>query len=163
MKGQQELYQILKSLNISYEYFEHPPVETVEQLDVYAKSWNTTRCKNLFFRNHKGNQHFLVVLRHDRNLRIKELEGLLKQGKISFASDWRLEKYMSQKRGGVSPFGLINDTENHVIVFVDETLKEAEYLTFHPNTNEASLKIHPDDLIRFLDWTGNDYSFIQLY
>jgi Ala-tRNA(Pro) deacylase len=163
MRVQQDLYHILEKLNISYDYFEHPPVDTVEQLDVYAKNWNTTRCKNLFFRNHKGNRHYLVILRHDRNLKIKELEGLLKQGKITFASDWRLKKYLGQKRGGVSPFGLINDLENHVFVFIDKTLLEAEHLTFHPNTNDASLKIRPDDLIRFLDWSGNGYSFIQLY
>ena len=163
MKGQSELYIILKNLEIPYVYHEHPAVDTVKQLDVYAKNWNTTRCKNLFFRNHKGNRHYLIILRHDRSLKIKELEGLLKQGKITFASDWRLKKYLGQKRGGVSPFGLINDLENHVFVFIDKTLLEAEHLTFHPNTNEASLKIRPDDLIRFLDWSGNGYSFIQLY
>jgi len=163
MRGDKKLYSILKNLEIAFDYYEHPPVETVEQLDVYAKNWETTRCKNLFFRNHKGSKHYLVILRHDRNLRIKELEGLLKQGKISFASDWRLEKYLGQKRGGVSPFGLINDPENHVYAFVDETLLEPEYLTFHPNTNEASLKIKAKDLIRFLDYTGNGFEFIELY
>jgi len=163
MKGDNNLYNLLKEIDIPYTYYEHPPVETVEQLDVFAENWDTTRCKNLFFRNHKGNKHYLVILRHDRSLRIKELEGLLKQGKISFASDWRLEKYLGQKRGGVSPFGLINDDENHVFVFVDETLLEADYLTFHPNTNEASLKIKAKDLVRFLDYSGNGYEFIELY
>ena len=163
MKGQKEIYSILDELSISFKYFEHPPVETVEQLDVYAKEWNTTRCKNLFFRNHKGNRHYLVILRHDRNLKIKELEALLKQGKITFASDWRLEKYLGQKRGGVSPFGLINDAENHVYVFIDETLKEATHLTFHPNTNEASLKISSADFLKFMEWTVNGFEFIELY
>jgi Ala-tRNA(Pro) deacylase len=162
MKGNQELYQTLKNLSIEYQYFEHPPVETVEQLDAYAKDWETTRCKNLFFRNHKGNQHYLVILRHDSNLKIKQLENLLKQGKITFASNWRLEKYLGQKRGGVSPFGLINDKENHVIVFIDQKLREAKHLTFHPNTNEASLKISYHDFIKFIEHSGNKYVFLEL-
>jgi len=65
--------------------------------------------------------------------------------------------------GSVSPFGLINDVDNHVHLFMDEKLKEFDRLTFHPNINTASLVISRSDFIRFLDHTGNSYEFIKLY
>ena len=72
----------LKELEIEYEIFEHPPVSTVEDALLYWKKIDATHCKNLFFRNHKGNRHYLVILKHDRQLVIRDLEQKLKQGKI---------------------------------------------------------------------------------
>ena len=119
--------------------------------------------KNIFLRNHKGNKHYLVILHYKQQLVIRDLEQRLKQGKISFASDKRLEKYPGLKAGSVSPFGLINDEDNHVHLFIDKELKKAKHLSFHPNINTASLIISFDDFIKFLDNSGNSYEFIELY
>ena len=67
------------------------------------------------------------------------------------------------KPGSVSPFGLVNDTEHHVYVFLDENLKQARKLSFHPNDNRASLAIKTEDFIRYMDQTGNGYEWIRLY
>lgn len=163
MRGQQELYSLFEKLNISFNYREHPPVATIEEAKKYWKGLNAGRCKNIFLRNHKGNKHYLVILEHTRNLRIKELEQLLKQGKLSFASEKRLDKYLGLKPGSVSPFGLINDNDHHVHLFIDEKLQEFEKLSFHPNVNTASLVILRSDLIRFIEHHGNSYEFIKLY
>lgn len=48
-------------------------------------------------------------------------------------------KYLGLTPGSVSPFGLINDKEKHVHLFLDESLKTARRLSFHPNINTASL------------------------
>ena len=65
-----------------------------------------------------------------RQLNIKDLEKRLKQGKLTFASDQRLKKYLGVEPGSVSPFGLINDTEKHVHLFIDEKLNEFDRLHF---------------------------------
>jgi Ala-tRNA(Pro) deacylase len=65
--------------------------------------------------------------------------------------------------GSVSPFGLINDADNNVHLFIDEELRNFERLAFHPNVNTATLVIKRSDLLRFLDYTGNSYEFIKLY
>ena len=124
---------------------------------------NSGRCKNIFFRNHKGDRHYLVILEHLRKLNISDLEKRLKQGKLTFASDKRLMKYLGVEPGSVSPFGLINDSEHHVHLFIDEKLNEFEHLAFHPNVNTASLVITKTDFIRFLQNMGNPYEFIRLY
>ncbi len=163
MRGQKELYEVLDKLGISFNYHEHPPLNTIEEAIIHWKDFNSGRCKNIFFRNHKGNRHYLVVLEHLRQLDIHDLEKRLRQGKLTFASDKRLMKYLGVEPGSVSPFGLINDTENHVHLFIDEQLNDFERLAFHPNINTASLVIAKSDLIRFLEFTGNSYEFIKLY
>jgi Ala-tRNA(Pro) deacylase len=163
MRGQKELYLLLEKLNIEFEYHEHPPLATIEDAKIHWKDYNSGRCKNIFFRNHKGDRHYLVILEHLRLLDIKDLEKRLKQGKLTFASDKRLKKYLGVEPGSVSPFGLINDNEKHVHLFIDETLIEFNRLTFHPNVNTASLIISKDDFLKFLRYTGNSYEFISLY
>jgi len=163
MRGQKQLYEVINSLNIDFEYYEHPPVPTVEEAIKYWKGMDSTKCKNLFFRNHKGNKHYLVILEHSQNLRIKDLESRLKQGKISFASEQRLSKFLGLTPGSVTPFGLINDTEKHVHVFLDENLKKSEKISFHPNINSASIVVSFDDFIKYMNWVGNSYEFIELY
>ena len=163
MKGQMELYELLEKLSISFEYHEHPPITTIEEAKIHWKDYNSGRCKNIFFRNHKGNRHYLVILEHLRQLDIHDLEKRLKQGKLSFASDQRLKRYLGVEPGSVSPFGLINDKEKHVHLFIDEKLKEFNHLAFHPNINTASLIVSKSDFLKFLNYTGNTFEFISLY
>lgn len=163
MQGQTELYVLLDDLSITYEYHEHPPAADIETAKFYWKDIHSTKCKNIFFRNHKGNKHYLVILEHLRQLDIHDLEKKLKQGKLTFASDKRLMKYLGVEPGSVSPFGLINDTTRNVHVFIDEKLKESERLAFHPNVNSATIVISGSDLLKFLEHTGNTYEFIRLY
>jgi Ala-tRNA(Pro) deacylase len=163
MRGQKELYDLFEELGISFEYHEHPPLATIGDAKIHWKDYNSGRCKNIFFRNHKGDRHYLVILEHLRQLDIRDLEKRLRQGKLTFASDVRLKKYLGVEPGSVSPFGLINDHERHVHLFIDEKLKEYERLAFHPNINTASLVISATDFLKFLEYTGNSYEFIRLY
>ena len=163
MNGSEKLYQALKSLNIPFEYLEHPAAPTVEIAKQYWAGHDAKHCKNLFFRNHKGNRHYLVILDCDRNMDIHSIEKQLCQGKLSFASEQRMMKYLGIRPGSVSPFGLINDTEHHVHVFLDKNLQNAHRLSFHPCINTASLMISKDDFIRFMDYTQNPYEWIEVY
>jgi Ala-tRNA(Pro) deacylase len=163
MNGDPRIYKILKDLNIHFDYYGHPPVPTIDEARKYWKDIEATHCKNLFFRNHKGNLHYLVIIEHSRDLFIRDLEKRLKQGKLSFASDKRMNKYLGLMPGSVSPFGLINDTSGHVRIFLDENLKRSKKISFHPCVNTASLVITFEDFERFLHWTGNNYEYLKLY
>jgi len=163
MNGQPELYKTLEELNIPFDYYKHPAVPTIEEAKKYWKDLEATHCKNIFFRNHKGNRHYLVILEHTQALDIHDLEKRLKQGKLSFASPKRMLKYLGLTPGSVSPFGLINDKENHVHIFLDENLKNSKTISFHPNINTASLIISYDDFERYLKCVGNDFEYVKLY
>ncbi len=162
MKGDIKIYKTLKNLNINFEYYEHPPIPTIELAKIHKKNIDATHCKNIFLRNHKGNKHFFVVVEQNYEVNIRKLELLLKQGKLSFASEKRLTKYLNVKQGAVSPLGLIYDTENNTHVFIDKNLETAEKLSFHPNIDTASIVIKTTDLIKYLKSTGNSFEFIGL-
>lgn len=159
MRGQPELYKLLDELSIDFEYHEHPPVATIADAITHWRQYNSGRCKNIFFRNHKGDRHYLVILEHLNQLNIHDLEKRLRQGKLSFASPERLKKYLGVQPGSVSPFGLINDKDKNVHVFIDDKLLEYERLAFHPNDNTATLVVSRTDLIRFIEYLGNSYEF----
>jgi len=163
MNKQNKLLNTLERLGIPYEIYEHQPLPTIEIAMEVWKDIPSTHCKNLFFRNHKGNRHYLVILESNQKLDIHDLEKRLKQGKISFASQKRMDKYLGVEAGSVTPFGLINDSEKHVYLFLDANLKKSEKISFHPLVNTASVVIAFADFIKFLDWTGNSYEFLELY
>jgi len=163
MDQKESVIDFLKALDIDYEIHEHEPLPTIEIAMEVWKSIESTHCKNLFFRNHKGNQHYLVILESNQKLDIHDLEKRLKQGKISFASPKRMQKYLGIEPGSVSPFGLINDVENHIHLFLDKNLLRSKKISFHPNKNTYSLVISFDDFIKYLEAVGNSYEFLELY
>ncbi|MEA3447091.1 MAG: YbaK/EbsC family protein [Bacteroidota bacterium] len=162
MIGQDIVYQSLESLNINYNYYESPRDFSSEDDGSFWKRIQAERCKNLFLRNHKGNQHFLVVSKYYQPFNIKILEQHFKKGKISFASQRRLDKWIKTPPGAVSIFSLFNDTENHTRVFVDEELKDTGYVTFLPNEHNAILKISTPDFIKLLKASGNHWKFFKM-
>ena len=143
----QKVFDYLNQAGIPYEWYEHPEAPTIEIARQYWRNDGSKHCKNLFFRNHKGNRHFLVVFDCDQQMAIHDLE----------------HRYLGLRPGSVSPFGLINDTENHVHLFLDSTLKNQPSLSFHPNDNTATVVISREAFQRFLDICGNSYEYIDLY
>lgn len=158
-----KVLQFLDDNGIEYDFYTHAEAPTIEIARTQWRDDGSKHCKNLFFRNHKGNRHYLVVLDCERELAIHDLEQMLHQGKLSFASPERMEKYLGLRPGAVSPFGLINDTTNHVHLFMDENLKKADTLSFHPNDNRATVVISQQEFMRYLHLVGNTYEFIGLY
>ena len=74
-----------------------------------------------------------------------------------------MEKYLGLQPGSVSPFGLINDVDNHVHLFLDTNLQQQDSLSFHPNDNHATVVIAFKEFMRYLDIVGNSFEFIELY
>lgn len=157
-----DIYQTLKNLEIDYQKYDHPAVFTVEDAEKYYSGIDAGESKNLFLRNKKGDQHFLVVVKSTKKVDLKRLEGLLGTDKLSFASPERMMKYLGLTPGSVSPFGLINDSEKAVFVVVDKDLLEYKKVAFHPNINTATLVISIEDFNKFLNWAGNKVIYLDL-
>ena len=172
----QKTLDFLEEHGIGYELYTHPPLPTVKAALEYWKDVDATHCKNLFFRNHKGNRHYLMVLECHKEMDIHALEHKLRQGKLSFASEERMERCLGLKPGSVSPLGLINDIgvaatanpkelyENghRVKLFLDKDLKTAEKLSFHPCENTSGAVISNADFMRFLEIWGGEYEWLDI-
>ena len=163
----------LEDHHIPYTHYSHPEGKTIEE----AKRWwhddGSVHCKNLFFRNHKGNVHYLVCFDCDHDLAIHDLEHRLKAslvaagkpapGKLSFASPERMMRYLGLQPGSVSPFGLINDKEHEVILFLDKNLLDAPSLSFHPNDCRGTVVISNEAFQDYLRTVGNTVEYLELY
>lgn len=161
MDKEARVYEVLGELAIPYTRYEHPPVYTVEEAEKHWTHIVGAHCKNLFLRNKKGNRHYLVILEASKVADLKSLNRVLGEDRLSFASPERLMKYLGLEKGAVSVFGLINDTANHVQVVIDEDLKEAAGVNFHPNVNTATVGISFEDFERFLAWSGNPMRYLH--
>lgn len=163
MTGHEEFVaQRLGALGISYERYEHPPIATAEAGETYWAGIEAVHCKNLFLRNQKGTRHYLVILPHTKRADLRAVADQVGDGKLSFASPDRLLKYLGVTPGSVSPFGLFNDHDQHVRVFLDRELKAAPRISFHPNINTATLVLQFADFERFLEARGNVVRFINV-
>jgi len=161
MRDEQRVYEVLGELGVAYIRHEHPPVYTVEEAQKYWDGIQGAHCKNLFLRNKKGKQHYLVILKHSKRMDLKNFGPRINEDKLSFASEERLRKYLGLSTGAVSPFGLINDREKHVRIVLDEELTREELINFHPNVNTATISLAVKDFMKFLQWCGNDVSTLE--
>ncbi len=155
-----KVIDFLECNGLEFKMHEHEPLPTIVKAMEFWKELSGTHCKNLFFRNHKGNRHYLVILECHKTFDVRSLELELKQGKLSFASPQRMEKYLGVKPGSVSIFGLLNDEQKHVKLYLDKDLLNAKTLTFHPNDNRFSLEISKDDMLRVIELWGGEWEEI---
>lgn len=161
MIGQKRVYEVLDAMGIHYDYYEHPEAPTIEIASQFYRGEGTTLCKNLFFRNHKGNRHYLVIMESRREMDIHSVEKMLHQGKLSFSSPERMMRYLGVRPGSVSLFNLVNDEQHEVTLFIDKVLLGVEKVSFHPNDNRASLVISVEDMMTFVNKIGNPYEVLE--
>ena len=170
---EEKVLAYLREHHIDYEVYSHPDGKTMEEATHWWNDDGSVQCKTMFLRTHKGNQHYLVCFHCDHDLDIHDLEHRLKAelmaqgfnspGKLSFASPERMMRYLGLEPGSVSPFGLINDTDQHVILFLDDCLQQAEKLSFHPNDCRATVVISREMFEKYLQIKGNTYRYMKLY
>jgi Ala-tRNA(Pro) deacylase len=153
---EQKLYDLFETLEIKFTRHEHPPVYTVDEAKQYWQGIEGAHAKNLFLRNNKGNQHYLVVLEENKTADLTGLSMKLAAGKLSFASERRLMDHLGLETGAVSPFGLINDTHKAVTVVIDRDLTKEPLVNFHPNVNTATVTLTYSDFEKFLAHCGNE-------
>ena len=156
------VYAALDALGISYERHEHPAVFTAADASQFWDPIPGVQCKNLFLRNKKGDRHYLVVVEIGKRVDLKDLVRTVADDRLSFGSAERLMAELGLTPGSVSPFGLINDADGSVRVLIDQDLKGADRLIFHPKINTASVVVSWADLERFLATRANRVSVISL-
>jgi len=156
------VYAALDALAIPFEVFEHPPVFTSEEADVHWRDLPGVACKNLFLRNKKGDRHYLAIVPIAKRVDLKDLVKTLGDDRLSFGSPERLMAELGLTPGSVSPFGLLNDPDGSVIVIVDDDLRGADGLIFHPNINTASVVVSWDGLETFLKSRSNSVKYVRI-
>ena len=162
MVNKEDIIKLLNEKNIEFELVEHEAVYTMEDIEKLNIKDKGTEVKNLFLRDEKGKNHFLIVAKEDTKIDMKELKNIINSSKLSFASEERLEKYLKLKRGSVSPFGILNDDQKAVKVFIDKNLEKDKKIGVHPNETTATIFISTADIEKIIKEHGNDVNYISL-
>lgn len=150
-----DIYSVLSGLGIPYRKYEHPAVFTVAESEKYDTGIPGGKTKNLFLRNQKGTEYYLVIAEAERTINLRQVAGFLGTKKLSFGSQEKMKELLGVFPGSVSPFGLINDVQHSVTVVIQNHMMHRNELGFHPNINTATLVISTEDFRKFLSSTGN--------
>jgi Ala-tRNA(Pro) deacylase len=158
------VYDLLDSLNITYERVDHEAAETMEACARIDKVLEpAVICKNLFLCNAQKTKFYLLMIRDNKKFKTKEISHQINSARLSFGPAEFMEEYLNITPGSVSVMGLMNDTENHVTLLVDEDVLNAEYFGCHPCVNTSSLRLRIDDVFgKFLKAVHHDYTVVHL-
>jgi Ala-tRNA(Pro) deacylase len=108
-------------------------------------------CKNLFLRDQKKTRYLLVVLPAAHHTDLKKLAEQVGDKKLSFVNTETMMQKLGVEPGAVSPFGLLNNVEGDVELWIDREVLEAPVVHFHPNRNTASVVLGNQMFRLFLD------------
>ncbi|MDA1091557.1 MAG: prolyl-tRNA synthetase associated domain-containing protein [Proteobacteria bacterium] len=152
--SKEQLLAHLDALGITTETTQHAAVFTVEEAKGVRGQSQGAHSKNLFLKDKKG-PLFLVTVLEDRPIDLKELRHRIGAKNLSFGKPELLLAVLGLEPGSVSPFGVVNDTENRVQVVIDADMLRRPPLNFHPLTNTATTAIAPDGFLKFLEAAGH--------
>jgi len=161
-KTPDELFAFLAALDIPVTTVSHPPLFTVADSQALRGEIPGGHTKNLFLKDRKD-QYFLLTVEEEATVDLKTIHTLIgAAGRVSFGRPEALMELLGVIPGAVTAFGVINDTEKRVKVFIDQALLEHAVVNAHPLTNEATTSIAAQDLLRFVKATGHDPSILKL-
>ena len=152
----------IDSYAAEFEMVEHEAVFTIEEMNNLNLEEKGVGVKNLFLRDEKGKNHFLIVAKDETKIDLKGLKDKINSTKLSFASEERLQKYLGVTRGSVSPLCILNDEENAVKVFIEKSVENEARIAVHPNDNTATVYIATKDVENIIKEHGNSVEYITL-
>jgi Ala-tRNA(Pro) deacylase len=156
-----DLFRFLDGLGIAHRTYEHAPVFTVEESQALCAHVPGGHTKNLFLKDRRG-ELWLVVARESLRVDLNALAKQLDVPRFSFGSAELLIETLGVPPGSVTPFALINDTEQHVRAVLDQGMLALDPLNFHPLRNDRTTAISPNDLVSFIRATGHEPLIVPL-
>lgn len=116
-----------------------------------------------FVRDDKKRNYYLITVKGDKRVNLKEFKQKNHTSSLSFASEDDLMDIMKLIPGSVTPLGVLNDSEKKVQVFLDkEFTKEPGIIGVHPNDNTATVWLKTQDLISIIKGHGNEISVVEI-
>ncbi len=162
MYGFEEVMQKLKEDGIDVQLVEHEPAPTMEIADRVIEGIPGVRTKTLLMRNKKKTRFFMLIMDGSKRMDMSRFKDLVGDRQLKMASADDLQEKLGLQPGVVSPFGLLNNTDHDVEVFVDQEIANEERMSFHPNSNERTVFIKSPDLYAFLKDLGYSIHFENL-
>ncbi len=159
----QQIYDYLKQENVWHEITEHKAVYNMAELSSIEIPYPEYDAKNLFVRDDKKRNYYLITVKGDKRVDLKEFRKKNNTRPLSFASADDLMDIMGLIPGAVTPFGLLNDSECKVTLFLDnEFMNDLGFIGVHPNDNTATVCLKAKDLIKLIEQHGNTVNVVPI-
>lgn len=156
-----ETYQYLTEHNIVYEVSEHKAVFNMEEAESLDLPYPECDAKNLFIRDDKKQNYYLITVKGDKRVDLKEFRKQHGLRALSFASPEELSAVMGLIPGAVTPLGILNDVERRVHFYLDKSFIGGK-IGVHPNDNTATIWVQADELMDLIKKHGNAAEFTEL-
>ncbi|WP_252229013.1 prolyl-tRNA synthetase associated domain-containing protein [Clostridium sp. ZBS15] len=161
LKKSKEVYDFLNRMEIRFKLIEHKEVYNIDEMMELNLPDTDVIAKNLFVRDDKKRNYYLLVIRNEKKVNLKKLKEKICSRPLSFASENDLSSILGLSKGSVTPLGIINDDERKVKVILDNTFNES-LIGIHPNENTATIWLNVVDLVRIIKQHGNSVEFIEI-
>ncbi|MBO1304562.1 prolyl-tRNA synthetase associated domain-containing protein [Enterococcus sp. 669A] len=161
--NKEQVLNFLSEGNFWHEVTEHEAVYNMEELDAVDLPYPEADAKNLFVRDDKKRNYYLISVKGDKRVDLKEFKAKHETRRLSFASADDLMKVMGLIPGAVSPFGMLNDAECIVQFYIDEDfMQDPGLIGVHPNDNTATVWVKTKDLVAIIKEHGNQVHVTQI-
>ena len=160
--NKQEVYDFLTSRGIEYEVTGHGAVFNMEEMSHVELPHQEADAKNLFVRDDKKRNYYLITVRGDKRVDLKKFREEHSTRQLSFASENDLMSLLDLIPGAVTPLGILNDSEKKVKLFLDEELLKCGLIGVHPNDNTATVWLKTTELIDIITEHGNEVEAVRI-
>lgn len=152
MHFEPSLLAFFQTHNFPFDYYEHPPLFTVEDSEKYGVNIPWAHTKNLFLTDKKG-WFYLFSVEWSKRVALNQFRKQLWLKDLSFWSPEQLQQYLWLTPWSVSIMGLLS-WKDEVKFYIDKDLWNAETIWVHPNRNDATIVLSHDTLGKILDIRG---------
>ena len=149
MLSPKEFIKLFNDKRYDYDLHEHKALFTVKDSNKFRGKIKGAHSKNLFLKN-KKNKFYLISCEEFTDINLKRISKFLHLGNVSFAREEYLVNLLGVKPGSVTPFALLNDTENIINFYLEEKLYNSNFINFHPLTNTATITMKCSTFIEFM-------------
>lgn len=156
-----ETYEFLRAKNIPFETVEHEAVFNMEEMSKISLPHPEADAKNLFVRDDKHLNFYLINVRGDKRVNLKEFRKANGTRPLTFASETELFEILRLTPGSVTPLGLLSDDERKVKFYIDSDLVKG-LVGVHPNENTATVFLKTEDLTKLIKEHGNETYIVEI-
>lgn len=143
MHNPEPAFELLQNKGISYDLYEHGAFHSVEESSAWSKDHPGCHIKNLFLRDKKKQNYFLLFMPGKKRIDFKALK-IATEKNLSFASPEDVQNMLETTPGHVSPFVLMTAPKN-INVLLDADILMAEHIFFHPLVNHLTVRLKTED------------------
>ena len=158
------IYDALKRLGIAYDLAEHPPARTMADCAATDRLLHALTPKNIFLTTRNGKRFYLCLTRPEARFRTADISRQAGSPRLSFAPEAQLLSLLHARPGSASPLGFVFESAGPVGLLVDDALRAAPRLAFHPCDNTCTVAMSSGDFFNvFLPRVGVAPQWVEVH